>query len=329
MNCFQFDVPKNRQTALELAIADLKEQRAASDLVAQHMPLIDLLMKYYTSARARGAFFKVLRPSIITGEVTHKQLLWSAHFMETEVETVRLVCGMPSGTGHAYYHAQLGAHFARLLVALVALNHNDDFWARNNWYMPDAADLGFRMAKIKQIGVLTQTFELPRDIILFLDSIEIMPSVINMPGDWPLVVAAPGAQPRIDRYSSQAIAKGICEQYAARLYATTTRQDMSIISMAASAQSGASVVHSAAPAPPVQAVAPTALVQATAPAVLVVVDARAAKSECTICMNAQPTHAAVPCGHVALCETCATKEQPAQCPVCLGGTQTWMKLFFI
>ena len=50
---------------------------------------------------------------------------------------------------------------------------------------------------------------------------------------------------------------------------------------------------------------------------------------CCICLSAPKSHAAVPCGHRALCSGCAADKrlrgQP--CPTCRGGVEKWMRIW--
>jgi hypothetical protein len=46
--------------------------------------------------------------------------------------------------------------------------------------------------------------------------------------------------------------------------------------------------------------------------------------ECRICMAYPKTHAAAPCGHRCVCETCA--KQLKQCPICRGHIVSFIKI---
>ena len=44
---------------------------------------------------------------------------------------------------------------------------------------------------------------------------------------------------------------------------------------------------------------------------------------CIVCMEGPKTHAAIPCGHLCVCEGCAAVLK--ECPGC-RATATWMKV---
>ena len=48
--------------------------------------------------------------------------------------------------------------------------------------------------------------------------------------------------------------------------------------------------------------------------------------ECVICMEAAPTHAAVPCGHRCLCAQCSATLQPC-CPICRCEATMFMRVY--
>ncbi len=49
---------------------------------------------------------------------------------------------------------------------------------------------------------------------------------------------------------------------------------------------------------------------------------------CVVCLTSPKSHVAVPCGHMAMCDTCCEqlgKNKP--CPICRVEVQTFMKVF--
>lgn len=52
---------------------------------------------------------------------------------------------------------------------------------------------------------------------------------------------------------------------------------------------------------------------------------------CVVCLDQKKTHAAVPCGHLAVCTTCADQlliHNNTECSVCRTPVQQYMKIFF-
>mmetsp|Transcript_24746 Transcript_24746/g.60794 ORF Transcript_24746/g.60794 Transcript_24746/m.60794 type:complete len:105 (-) Transcript_24746:875-1189(-) len=60
--------------------------------------------------------------------------------------------------------------------------------------------------------------------------------------------------------------------------------------------------------------------------------ARLEKSQCVVCQDKGPIRAVVPCGHVCLCDECASSisEGPSWnrlCPLCRGPMQSTLKIY--
>ncbi|CAK0805118.1 unnamed protein product [Prorocentrum cordatum] len=51
---------------------------------------------------------------------------------------------------------------------------------------------------------------------------------------------------------------------------------------------------------------------------------------CTVCLDAKKTHICVPCGHICVCESCASSlcKQPKLCPLCRTSCTQVIKVFF-
>lgn len=50
------------------------------------------------------------------------------------------------------------------------------------------------------------------------------------------------------------------------------------------------------------------------------------RDQCVICMDATPCYAVVPCGHLALCESCMAR-RPECCPVCRTQASTLLRVY--
>jgi len=50
---------------------------------------------------------------------------------------------------------------------------------------------------------------------------------------------------------------------------------------------------------------------------------------CVVCMEAERSHVFIPCGHVCLCEGCATSQTWAECPVCRVAAQGVMRIYAV
>ena len=50
--------------------------------------------------------------------------------------------------------------------------------------------------------------------------------------------------------------------------------------------------------------------------------------ECVVCMDSESTHAAIPCGHMCLCDACRPRvEQQSPCPVCRAACVAVVRIY--
>ena len=56
---------------------------------------------------------------------------------------------------------------------------------------------------------------------------------------------------------------------------------------------------------------------------------KAEKAPCVVCMDQDATHAATPCGHLVMCETCVPKLKGNTCPACRAEVTNYMRIYHL
>ena len=55
--------------------------------------------------------------------------------------------------------------------------------------------------------------------------------------------------------------------------------------------------------------------------------ARKAERACVVCLDKDAIHAAMPCGHLVLCEACVVGLKGHKCPMCRAKVKSYLRIF--
>lgn len=323
MNPADFYIPEDHQTTFEKAVAAfITSNNEAKTVVA---PLLKLVMKHYAAARANNTFFLALDFNIHVFTWSYLDLLWAEFILMTETDIIQTL-NTVSGLQGVLSDCTLAAPLARLLVALISMGDKGFLInAFAEWHKTDSVTNALKEAGIREISIGSRTFTFSRDIVLFLD-------VIDMSCVYDAMAQASHNKPESSNAHVLASSAALQAAYSEHMYDASTRQAARLgrtEPLPVRASSTASIVLSPpAPLPTMTSSAVAWSAAADSVAALPLKDA-APKNECLICMDSSPEQVAVPCGHLALCTTCVKSEKPCACPLCGVPVLMWQKVFFI